>query len=120
MSLGATLVAGQACYFESRGFWKPASAQRSPMKVTSAVEKIIENTPLAFLVIGVILVVMCANRGLPYNLLQVNESGWRIFLGVIGAITAGLGCLSFWRERGLPTSPKQPLEGSDVKKKHET
>ena len=88
------------------------------MKATSALEKIIENTPLAFLVIGVILVVIGASQGLPYTPLQVKEDGWRLFLGVMGAITAGLGCLSFWRQIGLPT--KQSQEGSDLKGKHET
>jgi hypothetical protein len=67
------------------------------------IEKLIENTPLAILVIGVILFVMGAAGGWPNASLSVQDPRWKIALGVMGVVTAGFGGLSYWRERTRKT-----------------
>jgi hypothetical protein len=73
------------------------------MRETSLVEKLIKNTPLAILVIGVILFVIAAAGGWPNPPLPVHDWRWQIALGVMGVLTAGFGGLSYWRERTRKT-----------------
>jgi len=65
----------------------------------SSIEKLIDNSPLALVVIGVVLFVIGAAGGWPSPALEVNEAGWRIALATFGVVVAGIGGLLLWRER---------------------
>ena len=70
----------------------------------STIEKVISNTPLALVLIGLLLVVIGAAGGWPSPALQVNESGWRIALAAMGVVVVGVGGLLLWREKAPPAS----------------
>jgi hypothetical protein len=59
-------------------------------------EPLIENTPLAVIVVGVFLFIVGAAGGFPTLRLEVKELGWRIALAVMGAIVAISGGLFIW------------------------
>lgn len=63
------------------------------------VEKVIENTPLSIIVIGIFLFLIGAAGGWPSLKLNVNELGWRIALASLGVITSGIGGLLIWRTK---------------------
>lgn len=63
------------------------------------VEKVIDNTPLSIIVIGIFLFLIGAAGGWPSLQLHVNELGWRIALASLGVITSGIGGLLIWRTR---------------------
>ncbi|MBM3130523.1 MAG: hypothetical protein FJ009_18080 [Chloroflexi bacterium] len=69
------------------------------MPEKSIIDKLISNTALALVVIGVVLVVIGAAGGWPNPALQVNELGWRIVLASFGVVITGTGGLLLWRER---------------------
>jgi hypothetical protein len=62
----------------------------------SIVLVLIQNTPLAVMVVGLFLLVLGAAGGWPKYELHITEPGWRIAIGVIGAITAGAGFLQYY------------------------
>jgi hypothetical protein len=70
---------------------------------TSVIEKLIDNVPLAVIVIGVFMLIIGAAGGLPTGNppLQVTDYTWRIGLGVIGVVLTGLGVLLLFHENGL-------------------
>ena len=63
------------------------------------VEKVIENTPLSIIVIGIFLFLIGAAGGLPPLKLHVIETEWRIALASLGVITAGIGGFLIWGTR---------------------
>ncbi|MCX6029480.1 MAG: hypothetical protein NT169_09285 [Chloroflexi bacterium] len=74
-------------------------------------EKLVSNTSLALVVVGLLLFVIGAAGGWPNPLLKVTEPGWRIALACIGAFVGGAGVLSLLRNKsvgaqGTP-SPKE-------------
>jgi hypothetical protein len=83
----------------------------------SMLAKLIDNTPLALVVIGLFLFVIGAAGGWPNPPLQVTESGWRIALAAFGAFIGITGTLSFWRERTRERTATQVLscDACDIK-----
>ncbi|MFA4987115.1 MAG: hypothetical protein WC712_11055 [Candidatus Brocadiia bacterium] len=59
--------------------------------------KLIDNTPLALVAVGLLLIVVGAAGGWPNPPLQVSELGWRVALAVIGAFVVATGVLFYWR-----------------------
>ena len=53
-----------------------------------SLEKLIESAPLAIIVVGVILFLLGASGGIQVGNVsfQVAEQGWRLSLGIVGAI----------------------------------
>lgn len=66
---------------------------------------LIQNTPLAVILVGIFLVIVGAAGGWPTPKLEVRETGWRIALASIGAIAAVSGGLLFWFERIRTSRP---------------
>ena len=60
--------------------------------------KLLDNTPLAVIVIGVVLLIMGAAGGLSKPEVNINEFGWRIAVAFMGVLTALGGGLLFWRK----------------------
>jgi hypothetical protein len=71
------------------------------------IEKVLENTPLAVMVIGLFLFVIGAAGGWPKPELQVNQTGWRLALAGMGVVVFLIGGLFFWRERTRGGEVKQ-------------
>jgi hypothetical protein len=71
------------------------------------IEKVLENTPLAVMVIGVFLFVIGAAAGFPKSELVVNQTGWRIAMAGMGVVVFLIGGLFFWRERTRGGEVKQ-------------
>jgi hypothetical protein len=69
------------------------------VKETSWVTKLIDNTPLAIIAIGLLLFVIGAAGGWPSPKLQVNEPGWRIGLAIMGVAMSAMGAALIWRAR---------------------
>lgn len=69
------------------------------MSSKSWYETLIENTPLAVIVVGLFLFIVGAAGGWPTPKLEVNESGWRVALAIMGAVVAVSGGLILWFER---------------------
>ncbi len=67
-------------------------------------ETLIENTPLAVILVGLFLFVVGAAGGIKdaggwIPKFEVNERGWRIALAVMGAVVAISGGLFFWLDK---------------------
>jgi hypothetical protein len=58
------------------------------------IEKLIERTPLAFVILGSILFIVGAAGGAQYLKVQVNEMGWRIALAAMGVVLCAVGSLA--------------------------
>src|SRR5256885_15998022 len=65
---------------------------------------LIQNTPLAIIVIGLFMTVLGAGGGWPKYGVQITEPGWRIAIGIMGIICAGVGLLLFQRRDVLGPS----------------
>jgi hypothetical protein len=74
------------------------SIQEALMSEKSIYEKLIENTPLAVIVMGLFLVVVSAAGGWPGAQVQISEV-WRIILAIIGVIVSGFGATLLWRDK---------------------
>lgn len=61
--------------------------------------KLIENAPLALVIIGVLLLVTAATGGWSQLKLEVIEPGWRVMLAVAGVIVAAGGGVLMWGKR---------------------
>lgn len=70
------------------------------------IEKLIERTPLAFVILGSILFIVGAAGGAQYLKVQVNEMGWRIALAAMGVVLCAVGSLVLWREKTITPSIK--------------
>jgi len=62
------------------------------------IEALTNNSPLALIIIGLILFVISASSKLPYFDTPIEDQGWRIALAVMGGVVASLGGLLLWRE----------------------
>ena len=80
----------------------------------STIEKLIENTPLAVIVLGIVVFIFGAAGGLPIltPLFQVTDPAWKIALGIMGAILV-LGGLALVPRFGKPPS-KSPTNHEDL------
>lgn len=70
------------------------------------IEKLINNTPFALVLIGIFLFITGASGGWPSLSLTVSQLGWQIALAVMGVIVAGTGGLLLWRENTEKLSDK--------------
>jgi len=91
----------------------------------SVLEKLLNNTPLALVVIGVILFVTGAAGGLSPFSIQVAESGWRIALAILGLVLIGVGFGTIYRSRklrntGVHIETAEKEEGKQEKQAKET
>jgi len=59
---------------------------------------LLKNTPLALIVIGILLCIIGAAGGWPYPTFKVDELAWRIILAFMGVIIAGTGILLLLRQ----------------------
>lgn len=89
----------------------------------SVVEKLLSNTPLALVIIGVLLFVIGAAGGLPRFSIHVAESGWRIALAILGLVLIAAGYL-VWKDmkkakEARETDKKLPTDTSDDLPLHE-
>lgn len=80
----------------------------------STIEKLIDSAPLAVILIGVVVVTLGAAGGLPIGNppLQVTDPGWKIALGVMGAVLVLGGLLLVVRERWASTGVNSPSANS--------
>jgi hypothetical protein len=69
----------------------------------SIVLAVLQNTPLAVMVVGLFLIVLGAASGWHDQGLDITDSRWRVALGAIGVITAGAGFLLYYHR---PVSEK--------------
>jgi hypothetical protein len=60
-----------------------------------------KNTPLALVVIGLVLIIMGAVGKIERFSLAIDSPYWRIGLAVMGAIVASFGGLLIWRENSI-------------------
>jgi hypothetical protein len=67
------------------------------MENKSFLDKLIENTPLAIILIGLVLFLIGANGGWSKADLKIDSTGWRIALAVMGLIVFAVGGLTLWR-----------------------
>ena len=94
--------------------YMPLSGEEHTMPDKSTIGRLIDRTPLAVIVIGVILFVIGAAGGWPSPSLQVNEMGWRVALGAMGVVVAGIGGLLLRREtRAIPRGSSEVYLASD-------
>jgi hypothetical protein len=63
---------------------------------------LIKNTPLALIVIGLLLIVIGAAGGVEKYGLDIPDLRWRIALAVMGVVVAGFGALLIWLGRRKP------------------
>jgi len=70
--------------------------------------RLIENTPLALVVIGLFLFVIGAAGGWERFSLQITESGWRITLATMGFILVAYACLLIWRPKSATQIVAEP------------
>jgi hypothetical protein len=59
-----------------------------------------KNTPLALVVIGLLLIVIGAAGGIEKLDLVIDNPGWRILITGMGAVVASFAALLIWRESG--------------------
>jgi hypothetical protein len=60
-----------------------------------------KNTPLALVVIGVVLIVIGATGGIERQSLIVDSPAWRLVLAVMGVVVTAFAGLLIWRERRI-------------------
>ncbi|MCI0664304.1 MAG: hypothetical protein L0220_24865 [Acidobacteria bacterium] len=78
------------------------------------VEKLLENTPLAIIVIGLVLFLIGANGGWSKADLKIDSPTWRSALAAMGFIVFAVGGLFLWQERNkIAISPKNKDQSSD-------
>jgi len=63
------------------------------------IQALLKNTPLALVVIGLLLAVIGASGGMEKFAIKVEDPKWRVALGVMGIVVAGFGALLIWRTR---------------------
>lgn len=63
------------------------------------IQALLKNTPLALVVIGLLLAVIGASGGMEKLAIKVDDPRWRVALGVMGIVVAGFGALLIWRVR---------------------
>ncbi len=88
------------------------------------IKALLKNTPLAFVVIGLLLAIIGASGGMERLSLKIEEPAWRVALALMGTAVAGFGGLLIWRARSEvnPTSLAKecdlkittPMSGTDV------
>jgi hypothetical protein len=76
---------------------------------------LVKNTPLAVVVIGVLLVVIGAAGGLPQLSLKVAEPGWRFASGAAGTLVAGFGGFLILRAPSRSSNLAALAEGYGLK-----
>lgn len=69
-----------------------------------AIEKLIENSPLAVIALGAVLFVAGAAGGWPLPKFEVRETEWRIAIAVLGIALGGVGALLLLRTGTGPTT----------------
>lgn len=91
------------------------------------IKRLIENTPLALIVIGVFLFLLCAAGGSDKIGFVIDDTRWRVALTAMGVLVASFGALLIWRtpanietsaladEYGLKI--REPEENSEVSDK---
>jgi len=72
---------------------------------------LVQNTPLAIIVIGLFLALLGAAGGWPKYGLQITELGWRISIGLMGLVCAGVGLVLYKRRDNLGPS-REELEAA--------
>src|SRR5260370_31320680 len=88
------------------------------------IKALLKNTPLAFVVIGLLLAIIGASGGMERLSLKIEEPAWRVALALMGTAVAGFGGLVIWRARSevnLHSLAKEcdlkittPMSGPDV------
>jgi hypothetical protein len=75
--------------------------------------KLLNNTPIALILIGIFLFLTGAAGGWPKLSLVVNELSWRIALATMGGIVAGIG--SYQILRGSKSEPDTSCKEYDIR-----
>lgn len=71
----------------------------------SVLEKILNNTPIALVIIGIFLFLTGAAGGWPTLSLVVNDLGWQIALASTGVLVAGVGILQIFKSSKSESKP---------------
>jgi hypothetical protein len=95
------------------------------MENKSFLEKLVANTPLAIIVIGLAVFLIGANGGWSRADLRIDSTGWRIAIAVMGLIVFTVGGLSLWKEkaesdRSLKTDNPQATERTKLEGEYHT
>lgn len=85
------------------------------MNDKSLLEKVIDNTPVLLVVLGLFLLLIGATGRWSNPPLQINDPIWRVSLATIGIIIAGIGVLLIWRERVATKSIKSETADYGIK-----
>jgi hypothetical protein len=81
------------------------------------IQALIKNSPLALIILGILLLVLVAAGGWTSQGVVIQETGWRIAVAAMGVVVATLGGLLLWRSHNSATpSPDQaPAEKYGVR-----
>src|SRR5260370_40421483 len=63
------------------------------------IKALLKNTPLAFVVIGLLLAIIGASGGMERLSLKIEEPAWRVALALMGTAVGGFGGRLIWRAR---------------------
>jgi hypothetical protein len=88
------------------------------MDKESIFKKLLENTPLVIIVIGLFLFVLGAAGGLSKADLKIESTPWRIALAAMGAIVSIVGGLFLVRENSGGSSSKELSKDYGIKISH--
>jgi hypothetical protein len=83
--------------------------------MAKVLEKLLDNTPLVLVFVGLVLFVVGAAGGWPKPELRIDEVGWRVALAIMGALVAGIGALLLLRKNSIASVGIIPANDINVK-----
>ena len=87
----------------------------NPLDKNTVLAKLLENTPLVIILIGLIFIVIGASGGLAIAGLKIDSTAWRVALAAMGLMVFAVGGLFLWREKGHDNSEDDPKKKYGIK-----
>ena len=85
------------------------------MEKQSLIEKLMDNRPLAIIVIGLILFLLGANGGWSKADLKLDSTGWRLALALMGLVVFSVGGLFLWRGKNTGSIDEESKKHYGIK-----